>query len=87
LSPSRKGAAARGDASPETYETAFAELQHVVEQLENGGGLDLDQVVQLFDRGTALAHTCERLIDQAELRVTRLTAESASPLSDVTVDP
>ena len=64
-----------------TFESAFAELQRVVERLE-GGGLDLDSVVDLFDRGTALAQTCERLVANAELRVTRLTAETASPLSD-----
>jgi exodeoxyribonuclease VII small subunit len=64
-----------------TFESAFAELQRVVEQLESGG-LDLDRVVELFDRGMAVAHTCEHLIDSAELRVTRLTAETASPLSD-----
>jgi len=64
-----------------TFEAAFAELQHIVEQLE-GGGLDLDRVVDSFDRGISLAQTCERLVDAAELRVTRLTAETASPLSD-----
>lgn len=66
---------------PRTFEAAFAELQHVVEQLETGG-LDLERTVLLFDRGTALAHACDQLIAGAELRVTRLTAETASPLSD-----
>jgi hypothetical protein len=33
-----------------------------------------------------LAQTCERIVDAAELRVTRLAAESATPLSDVPVD-
>ena len=63
-----------------TFETAFVELQKVVEQLEDGG-LDLTQAVQLFERGTHLVQTCEQLVEQAELRVTRLAAESASPLS------
>jgi exodeoxyribonuclease VII small subunit len=64
-----------------TFKTAFAELQRVVEQLE-AGGLDLERTVVLFDRGTALARTCDQLVADAELRVTRLTAETASPLSD-----
>jgi exodeoxyribonuclease VII small subunit len=72
--------------SPESFEKAFAELQHVVEQLESGG-MDLDRVLALFDRGNELADACTRLLDAAELRVTRLTPESASPLSDVAVDP
>jgi exodeoxyribonuclease VII small subunit len=68
-------------ASASSFEAAFGELQRVVDQLE-GGGLDLEHAVRLFDRGTALAQSCERIIDDAELRVTRLTAESASALSD-----
>jgi exodeoxyribonuclease VII small subunit len=54
----------------------------VVEQLESGG-LDLEAAVSLVERGTALAATCNQLVDNAELRVTRLTAESASPLSEI----
>ncbi len=78
---------ARGDqedaraAAPKSFEAAFAELQQVVNQLEDGG-LDLEQALRLFDRGTTLAQTCEQIVDSAELHVTRLTAESASPLAD-----
>ena len=80
MSPNRKTPNSSSAESP-TFEVAFAELQQVVEQLE-AGDLDLDRVVQLFDRGTALVQTCDRLVADAELRVTRLTAETASPLSD-----
>ena len=64
-----------------SFETAFRELQQLVEQLEDGG-LELERAVQLYERGTQLVQQCERIIDQAELRVTRLAAESASALSD-----
>jgi exonuclease VII small subunit len=43
--------------------------------------------VALFERGSQLAHTCERIVEAARLRVTRLAAESASPLSDLSVEP
>jgi exodeoxyribonuclease VII small subunit len=69
-----------------TFEAAYRELQEVVEQLE-GGGLDLERAVQLFQRGNELAQQCHRVIDDATLRVTRLAAESASPLSDAPVEP
>ena len=69
-----------------TFETAFGELQKVVQQLEDGS-LDLTRALELFERGSALATDCERIIDQAELRVTRLAAESASPLSDSDAAP
>jgi exodeoxyribonuclease VII small subunit len=71
--------------NPESFEAAYRELQQVVAQLETGD-LDLERAVQLFERGSVLAQTCERIVDAAEQRVTRLAAESASPLSDVPVD-
>jgi len=85
LSPTNKP---EGPVEPEprTFESAFTELQHVVAQLEDGG-LDLERALQVLDRGNRLAQLCESIVDDAELRVTRLTAESASPLSDAPVDP
>jgi exodeoxyribonuclease VII small subunit len=71
--------------NPETFEAAYRELQQVVAQLENGDP-DLEHLVQLFERGSQLVQICERIVDAAELRVTRLAAESASPLLDVPVD-
>jgi exodeoxyribonuclease VII small subunit len=81
--PESEASAGQPEFAPpgQTFESAFEELQRVVERLESGG-LDLDRVVQLYDRGMALAQTCERMVADAELRVTRLTAETASPLSD-----
>jgi len=64
-----------------TFEQAYRELQEVVEQLEDGG-LGLEDAVRLFERGSELARVCQRIVDQAELRVTRLAAESASPLGE-----
>jgi exodeoxyribonuclease VII small subunit len=69
-----------------TFEVAYRELQQVVEQLE-GGQLDLEQTVTLFERGSQLARTCERIVDEAQLRITRVAAESASPLSEQPVEP
>jgi exodeoxyribonuclease VII small subunit len=66
-------------AEPGSFETAYRELQQVVSQLEDGG-LDLERAVRLFERGTQLAQACERIVGQAELRVTRLAAESAATL-------
>lgn len=71
--------------NPESFEAAYRELQQVVAQLESGD-LDLERAVQLFERGSQLVEQCERVVDAAELRVTKLAAESASPLSDVSVD-
>jgi exodeoxyribonuclease VII small subunit len=71
--------------NPESFEAAYRELQQVVAQLETGD-LDLERAVQLFERGSLLVQQCEHVVDAAELRVTKLAAESASPLSDMPVD-
>ena len=67
-------------AEPRSFEAAYRELQQVVAQLEDGG-LDLERAIVLFERGSHLVQLCERIVDQAELRVTRLAAETASPLA------
>ena len=72
-------------AEPRSFEAAYRELQQVVAQLEDGG-LDLERAIVLFERGSQLVQLCERIVDQAELRVTRLAAETASPLADAAVE-
>jgi exodeoxyribonuclease VII small subunit len=69
-----------------SYEGTFAELQQVVEQLETGN-LALDEALALSERGMRLAKACEQLLNSAALRVTRLPAESASPLPEAPADP
>ncbi len=44
----------------------------MVARLE-GGGLGLDEAVQLFERGRELVGVCEQAVASAELRVTRLS--------------
>ena len=72
-------------AEPRSFEVAYRELQQVVAQLEDGG-LDLERAIVLFERGSELVQLCERIVDGAELRVTRLAAESAAPLADAAVE-
>ena len=54
-----------------SFEAAFAELEDVVRQLEEGN-LALDQAMALFERGTALTASCNTRLDAAELRVQQL---------------
>ncbi|MBN8594412.1 MAG: exodeoxyribonuclease VII small subunit [Anaerolineae bacterium] len=56
------------------FETAYAELQQIVTQLESGE-LPLDDSVSLYERGRVLSAHCQSLLDQAELRVTQLAAD------------
>jgi exodeoxyribonuclease VII, small subunit len=54
-----------------SYEQLYAQLQQVVEQLEQGE-LALDEALKLYEQGTALAAACQQLLDQAELRIQTL---------------
>jgi exodeoxyribonuclease VII small subunit len=55
-----------------TYEVAFAELQAVVSALEEEPA-SLEEAMSLFERGQALAKRCSELLEQAELKVKRLS--------------
>jgi exodeoxyribonuclease VII small subunit len=55
-----------------TYEQAFRELETVLTALETEKQA-LDDSMQLFERGQALARRCMDLLDKAELKVRQLT--------------
>jgi exodeoxyribonuclease VII small subunit len=58
-----------------SFETAFDELTQIVQQLEEGG-LTLEEMISLYERGQTLANHCQEQLDQAELRVTQLTEDN-----------
>jgi exodeoxyribonuclease VII small subunit len=57
-----------------SYEQAFAELESVVAELESGQA-SLEASLTLYERGQALAQRCAQLLDQAELRVRRISEQ------------
>lgn len=63
------------------YEAAFAELQDIVATLE-GEPASLEQAMALFERGQALAMRCTKLLDQAELKVKRLSGTELVDLEE-----
>lgn len=56
-----------------SFEEALGQLQEVVSRLESDN-LSLDQTIEDFRRGTELAAYCQRLIGEAELKVTELVS-------------
>jgi exodeoxyribonuclease VII small subunit len=62
---------------PLSYEETFSELEKVVASLE-GGELPLDTSLSLYEQGKLLAQHCQKLLEQAELRV-RMYADEAPP--------
>ncbi len=63
------------------YEEAMAELEKIVSTLE-GDQKSLDQAMQLFERGQALAARCNALLEDAQLKIQKLTEGMLSPYSE-----
>ena len=75
--------AARSDATPQAdagkavpddlpFETALAQLEDIVRQLEKGD-VPLDKSVEIYERGEALKRHCEALLKRAEARIQKIT--------------
>ena len=54
------------------FESAIAELETIVKQLEDGD-LPLDQSLSLFERGVSLSRYCHDQLGAAERRIEQLT--------------
>jgi exodeoxyribonuclease VII small subunit len=63
-----------------TFEQLYRELEDAVRKLESGD-LPLGEALALFEAGTHLAEQCNKLLDDAELRVRQLTARPDGGLS------
>ena len=59
-----------------SFEEAFAHLDDAVGKLEEGG-LSLEESIAVFERAMALVDHCRKELDQAELKVSKLSAQSA----------
>lgn len=57
-----------------TYEEAMTRLEKIVSMLENDT-LSLDDSLKLFEEGTKLARFCNKTLDEAELKITKLGSE------------
>lgn len=68
------------------FEAAMAELESVVEKLEDGT-LDLQQTVLLYQRGRALAAHCQSLLDTTELHIQQLVPNDAGGHTPAPFDP
>lgn len=56
---------------PIPFETALAELEGLVERLEQGE-LTLEETLQRFERGVVLVRTCQAALQLAEQKVEQL---------------
>lgn len=57
-----------------TFEQSVTRLEEIVRQMENGD-VALEEALKLFEEGTALAASCNKLLDNAELKVLQMTTK------------
>ncbi|MEM7499872.1 MAG: exodeoxyribonuclease VII small subunit [Pseudomonadota bacterium] len=65
---------ANADITSMSFEAALAELDGVVNRLE-GGEVALDESIALYERGAALRARCEKLLEEAELKVRKIVEQ------------
>jgi exodeoxyribonuclease VII small subunit len=53
------------------FEELYRRLEDTVEKLERGG-LPLEQSIALYEEGMELAKRCQKILDGAEQRITKL---------------
>jgi exodeoxyribonuclease VII small subunit len=63
---------------PLAFEEALGRLDETVSALETGK-LPLEDAIRLYEEGVHLAQRCQELLDQAELRISRLVAAGDAP--------
>ena len=57
--------------SPQNFESSLIELEQLVEAME-AGELSLDDALKHFEKGIALATSCQTALQHAEQKVTQL---------------
>ena len=66
----------------QTFEQNMSRLEQIVRTLERGDGA-LEESLKLFQEGTELVRNCEKLLDDAQLQVTKImTAPDGSPVEE-----
>jgi exodeoxyribonuclease VII small subunit len=55
-----------------SFEKALKELESIVGRLERGD-VELEESINIYERGEALKDHCERLLKQAEAKVEKIT--------------
>jgi exodeoxyribonuclease VII small subunit len=69
-----------------TFESSLAELEKIVEQLENGE-LSLEDSLKLFETGVKLTRECRERLSDAERRIEVLMKDGDGKLSLSEISP
>ena len=73
----------KNDIKELTFEQALSELEEIVEKLEQGD-IDLEDSIDIYERGTLLKTHCEEKLKSAKLKVDKIIVQ---PDGDFTSEP
>ena len=62
------------DIAAMSFENALAALEEIVARLE-GGRVDLEESIKIYERGEALRKHCESKLREAEARIEKITLD------------
>ena len=66
----------------QTFEASMARLEQIVRAMERGD-VALEESLKLFQEGTELVRSCQKLLDEAQLQVKMImTASDGSPVEE-----
>ena len=65
-----------------TFEESMTRLEQIVRSMERGD-VALEESLKLFQEGTELVRSCQKLLDEAQMQVKKiLTAPDGSPVEE-----
>lgn len=65
-----------------TFEESMARLEQIVRAMERGD-VALEESLKLFQEGTELVRSCQKLLDEAQMQVKMImTAPDGSPMEE-----
>ena len=66
----------------QTFEASMTRLEQIVRAMERGD-VALEESLKLFQEGTELVRSCQKLLDEAQLQVKMImTAQDGSPVEE-----
>lgn len=68
--------------SNQTFEASMSRLEQIVRAMERGD-VALEESLKLFQEGTELVKSCQKLLDEAQLQIKMImTAPDGSPVEE-----
>ena len=65
-----------------TFEESMIRLEQIVRAMERGD-VALEESLKLFQEGTELVRSCQKLLDEAQMQVSKImTAADGSPVEE-----